>query len=239
MKSLPIEQILVFGNMPARVFNKTIEWKRARYNALNLHGNSCQLCGTNPTKGGVQMHVDHIKPRFLYPELCLEHSNLQVLCDVCHTAKGVEYIDDCRGRVTQAMPVLLSEVLQLKPKHVALQYQFPRTRHEAKYFGEEVISDSKKDRQRWRTFATFLFRRRLLYNEAIEITVGQIYEIYPNDQNKIRKFLIDKDDPNSLAFTIQNCRFPVNIRDLLSEADRSDFAKACRVYPENSEAENA
>ena len=34
------------------------------------------------------MHVDHIKPRSLYPDLELEFENLQVLCKYCNLEKS-------------------------------------------------------------------------------------------------------------------------------------------------------
>ena len=34
------------------------------------------------------MNVDHIKPRKLFPNLALDSSNLQVLCEVCNHGKG-------------------------------------------------------------------------------------------------------------------------------------------------------
>ena len=34
------------------------------------------------------MNVDHIKPRKKYPELALDKSNLQVLCEECNHGKG-------------------------------------------------------------------------------------------------------------------------------------------------------
>ena len=37
---------------------------------------------------GVRVHVDHIKPRRLFPSLALVESNLQVLCEVCNHGKG-------------------------------------------------------------------------------------------------------------------------------------------------------
>lgn len=38
-------------------------------------------------KDGVQMHVDHIKPRAKFPELALVLDNLQVLCRDCNLGK--------------------------------------------------------------------------------------------------------------------------------------------------------
>ena len=34
------------------------------------------------------LNVDHIKPRFLFPDLALRLDNLQVLCGDCNEGKG-------------------------------------------------------------------------------------------------------------------------------------------------------
>lgn len=36
--NLPIEQILVYGNMPSAVFYKTPIWRKVRYEALTIYG---------------------------------------------------------------------------------------------------------------------------------------------------------------------------------------------------------
>lgn len=54
---------------------------------LTKFGAVCQCCGTKAVRG-VQINVDHIKPRKKYPELALEFTNLQVLCSVCNHGKG-------------------------------------------------------------------------------------------------------------------------------------------------------
>jgi hypothetical protein len=68
-------------------FLTSYEWRRLRMEVLIEQGRRCQCCGATPDNGAV-MHVDHIKPRKLFPELALEKSNLQVLCDVCNHGKG-------------------------------------------------------------------------------------------------------------------------------------------------------
>ncbi len=62
-------------------------WRKLRYRALALHGNKCQCCGASP-ETGTSLHVDHIKPRWKYPELALDLKNLQVLCADCNMGKG-------------------------------------------------------------------------------------------------------------------------------------------------------
>lgn len=37
---------------------------------------------------GMVMHVDHIKPRSLYPHLALDIANLQIMCNECNVSKG-------------------------------------------------------------------------------------------------------------------------------------------------------
>lgn len=62
------------------------EWDKLRYEALQKYGPRCMLCGA--TSAETRVVVDHIKPRRLFPELQLEFSNLQVLCDACNRGKG-------------------------------------------------------------------------------------------------------------------------------------------------------
>ena len=68
-------------------FYESWEWCTARYKALRLHGAKCQCCGRT-RQDGAKICVDHIKPRALCPELALEVSNLQILCDECNRGKG-------------------------------------------------------------------------------------------------------------------------------------------------------
>lgn len=68
-------------------FYKSREWASARYAALVKSNGACQCCGARASDGAV-LHVDHKKPRSKFPELALELSNLQVLCDLCNVAKS-------------------------------------------------------------------------------------------------------------------------------------------------------
>mgnify|MGYP001557950148 CR=1 FL=1 len=65
----------------------TREWIGLRYEALKQYGNRCMCCGANPGNGSV-LHVDHIKPRSVFPELALNIDNLQILCSDCNIAKS-------------------------------------------------------------------------------------------------------------------------------------------------------
>lgn len=68
-------------------FLQSYEWRSLRMLALTEHGSKCMACGATPAHG-VRIHVDHIKPRKLYPELALSLKNLQVLCEECNHGKG-------------------------------------------------------------------------------------------------------------------------------------------------------
>ncbi|HEY8782523.1 MAG TPA: HNH endonuclease signature motif containing protein [Mucilaginibacter sp.] len=67
-------------------FYKTREWKELRLIILSSR-RACVICGSGPHNGKV-LHVDHIKPRSLYPELSFEPSNLQILCSECNLTKS-------------------------------------------------------------------------------------------------------------------------------------------------------
>lgn len=77
-------------------FYKSSAWLKLRAKALHLYGNICQCCGKSP-KDGICIHVDHIKPRSEYPELELDISNLQILCNECNMGKLNRYEVDWRG----------------------------------------------------------------------------------------------------------------------------------------------
>ena len=84
----PVLKRPVRKNDPAsEEFLKTYEWRRVRMEVLKKYGARCQCCGAS-SKDGVVIHVDHIKPRRLFPELALDIANLQVLCEVCNHGKG-------------------------------------------------------------------------------------------------------------------------------------------------------
>lgn len=91
-------------------FLATYEWRALRMKVLKRYGTRCQCCGATPADG-VRMHVDHIKPRRDFPELALEESNLQVLCEVCNHGKGNWDRTDWRpaetdeGRDAAVMPI--------------------------------------------------------------------------------------------------------------------------------------
>ncbi|MCP4984526.1 MAG: HNH endonuclease [Colwellia sp.] len=81
------------ANVPARKQHKHIkdfynshQWKELRYTALRMSEGKCNLCGAT-THDGVSLHVDHIKPRSLSPELQLDLDNLQVMCSDCNIGK--------------------------------------------------------------------------------------------------------------------------------------------------------
>lgn len=68
-------------------FYRTKAWRELRLSVLLTSDARCKICGITSEKGAI-LHVDHIKPRSLYPELALEKGNLQVLCEDCNIAKS-------------------------------------------------------------------------------------------------------------------------------------------------------
>lgn len=77
-------------------FLSTYEWRKTRMIALKKYGARCQCCGASAATGAV-IHVDHIKPRKLFPQLALDVDNLQVLCHECNHGKGNWDMTDWRG----------------------------------------------------------------------------------------------------------------------------------------------
>ncbi len=70
----------------SKEFYKSREWKELRIAVLSVC-DKCMLCGASKESGAV-LHVDHIKPRSLWPELSLSIENMQILCGPCNMAKS-------------------------------------------------------------------------------------------------------------------------------------------------------
>lgn len=68
--------------------NGFTKWRQVRYQALKRSNGRCDCCGATAKSSGAPLHVDHIKPKSLHPELAVELSNLQVLCADCNVGKG-------------------------------------------------------------------------------------------------------------------------------------------------------
>ena len=74
-------------------FYSSREWLSVRYEVLKRDKGICQCCGIS-AKDGAVMNVDHIKPKWKYPELALDKNNLQTLCARCNQGKwGLDETD--------------------------------------------------------------------------------------------------------------------------------------------------
>jgi 5-methylcytosine-specific restriction endonuclease McrA len=76
-------------DLKPEVFYKSWRWKEIRLIALDVCGHRCGSCGQKPLpNNNVVLHVDHIQPLRKNPELALDLSNLQVLCEDCNQGKS-------------------------------------------------------------------------------------------------------------------------------------------------------
>lgn len=87
-------------------FYRSYQWRRLRVDALEANRQrygllACECCGM--VNAG-SFHVDHIYPRSTHPELALDPSNLQVLCDDCNIGKGTAYTTNWRGGEGPSLP---------------------------------------------------------------------------------------------------------------------------------------
>lgn len=83
----PSEEIKIFHSMTSgEKFFRSKSWLVLRHEFLiSLPVKKCAICGFDDKNGS--FHVDHIKPRSVYPELSLEIKNLQLLCRDCNMGK--------------------------------------------------------------------------------------------------------------------------------------------------------
>ncbi len=77
-------QPLTKSKIDNSAFFNSKQWKELRYKVLKQSDGRCSAC----KRKHIVLHVDHIKSRFKYPELALDITNLQVLCEPCNIGKG-------------------------------------------------------------------------------------------------------------------------------------------------------
>ncbi|WP_419932026.1 HNH endonuclease [Candidatus Poriferisodalis sp.] len=65
--------------MPSRWFTNTAQWKRTRRIVLDRDGHRCVDCGLDGA-----LHVHHIVPRHVRPDLIYDPDNCETLCFGCH-----------------------------------------------------------------------------------------------------------------------------------------------------------
>jgi 5-methylcytosine-specific restriction endonuclease McrA len=91
---------------PADSFYRSYKWRRLRVDTLETNRErygmlACECCGM---MGDGAFHVDHIYPRSTHPELALDPTNLQVLCEACNVGKGTAYTTNWRGGQGPELP---------------------------------------------------------------------------------------------------------------------------------------
>jgi len=84
----------VVSNLPSSKFYNSVEWRKLRYSILKGRKNRCECCGT--TSENKSLHIDHIKPRSIFPNNSLNPQNLQILCEDCNMAKSNTDFTDWR-----------------------------------------------------------------------------------------------------------------------------------------------
>lgn len=64
------------------------QWRLLRYEALKRADGRCECCGATAESSGEPLHVDHIKPKSVHPDIEYIVDDLQVLCIDCNIGKG-------------------------------------------------------------------------------------------------------------------------------------------------------
>lgn len=92
-----------------RNFYQRREWQSLRYRVLVKYGRKCMMCNAS-ADDGAEIHVDHIKPISIFPEMALQESNLQVLCRACNLGKSNKWDHDFRTPSTVPVKQVMKRV---------------------------------------------------------------------------------------------------------------------------------
>lgn len=80
------EHLHVLAGLPADLFFRTPEWRRTRWEALNLYGRRCISCGAVPADEA-RLTATHVAGRLVRPDLAFDLANLRILCADCHIGR--------------------------------------------------------------------------------------------------------------------------------------------------------
>lgn len=76
-------------------FYKSPEWRALRILVIRILGPECACCHKIIKKSG-DLHVDHVKPKYKFPELQLSITNMQILCEYCNVVVKFKKSTDYR-----------------------------------------------------------------------------------------------------------------------------------------------
>ena len=106
-------------------FYQRPEWKRLRAKVIENQGMTCRHCHRTPDAPS-DVHVDHIRPRYIYPELSFTLGNLQPLCADCNMGKGAT---DYENTVTKSLVDQHADRVRARAKSVESRYLSGIARH--------------------------------------------------------------------------------------------------------------
>lgn len=95
MKGLSDNEIAEQIRKATTDFLKTEEWFVLKAQTIAKYGCTCMRCKKKISRW-MDINVDHIKPRKLFPTLANNPNNLQILCGSCNKAKGNKHDTDYR-----------------------------------------------------------------------------------------------------------------------------------------------
>lgn len=79
-------------------FYQTKEWKFLRSQVRKRNNNECQQCKKNGKQSRADM-VHHIKEVRQYPELALDSTNCEPLCNSCHNREHPEKLANYQNKI--------------------------------------------------------------------------------------------------------------------------------------------
>jgi len=91
-----IEERHALALTTSEIFFKSKKWKDFRFRCFSEMERNCVICGATD-----KLHLDHIQPRSIYPELAFDFNNMQILCEICNQGKGATAFDGREGIITK------------------------------------------------------------------------------------------------------------------------------------------
>ena len=162
------------------ILDNLSEWRKFRKEALLDNKFTCQSCGK---MYGYELHLHHILPVNLFPDLVFDETNVIALCDKCHKEYHKKYgvKENCNHETLTDYLELKNSLYQFNKDNIGLEYLVFKSNITKKEFINLLKYTSKKsggENRLYDSLLDFWEKHECVTSELIDYYYNHIKNTY-------------------------------------------------------------